>query len=212
MENSVSAMPAGLTERFSSFGVVVVEYALSATDLIAMDALFPALPSVSAGARASDFTPEAHDWLASHGGLADLARRLGGEATSRRAFRLTRVQAFDKSPSANWFVPWHQDRAEYGQDRPIPHLEQTIALRIHLDACEENNGPLEVIPGSHTLGRLDSPAIGALLKRNSPLLCLAVRGDIIALRPLLVHRSQRARIPASRRVLHLEYAPFNLTQ
>jgi hypothetical protein len=31
------------------------------------------------------------------------------------------------------------------------------------------------------------------------------RGDIVAMCPLLIHRSQRARTPAARRVIHLEF-------
>jgi ectoine hydroxylase-related dioxygenase (phytanoyl-CoA dioxygenase family) len=87
-----------------------------------------------------------------------------------------------------------------------------IALRIHLDDCDEDNGPLEVIPGSHELGRLTAGDIAALTGQSQPLLCLAVRGDLVALRPLLVHRSQRARRPAARRVLHLEFVPSAVLQ
>jgi hypothetical protein len=193
-------LPADLVGRFTVAGIAIIEYALTKIDLAQMDALFPRLAPRTAGARASDFTPDAQAWLASHIGLSGLAARLSGGQT-----RLSRIQAFDKSPMTNWFVPWHQDRAEGGLDRSVCQLERTVALRIHLDDCNEDNGPLEVLPRSHTEGRLESVAIASLVETISPLLCLTVRGDIIAMRPLLVHRSQRARIPRSRRVLHLEY-------
>ena len=198
-------MTTDLPARFAALGIAVIEYAVTGADLARMDSAFPRLPQKTAGARASDFTPEAHNWLAGHQGLAELAASLG-----QTPMRMSRLLAFDKSASANWFVPWHQDRAEDGRDRSCVELEQTIALRIHLDDCDDNNGPLEVIPGSHTNGRLESGAIALLVNAQSPLLCLAARGDIVAMRPLLVHRSQRARLPAARRVLQIEYAPLTM--
>jgi ectoine hydroxylase-related dioxygenase (phytanoyl-CoA dioxygenase family) len=198
---AASPWPETLEVRFDVLGIAVVEYALTPPDLAAMDALFPRLGDRAAGARADMFSQDARAWLAAHAGLTELARRLSWGLN----VRLTRLQAFDKSPSANWFVPWHQDRAEDGQDRPVALLERTVALRIHLDDCGEDNGPLEVIPASHRQGRLDSAAIGLMAAKTPPVLCLAVRGDIVAMRPLIVHRSQRARIPRARRVLHLEY-------
>ena len=81
-----------------------------------------------------------------------------------------------------------------------------ITLRVHVDDCGADDGPLEAIEGSHRQGRLDKAAIADLATKGTQRLCLAVRGDILAVRPLCVHRSQRARKPSRRRVLHLEYA------
>jgi ectoine hydroxylase-related dioxygenase (phytanoyl-CoA dioxygenase family) len=195
------ASPDGPVARFADLGVVIVEHALTPDDLQAMDAMFPDLAPRTAGARSEAFAPTAQAWLAAHNGLIELASRL-----LRVPSRLSRIQVFDKSAGANWFVPWHQDRAEDGQERSVAQLERTVALRIHLDDCDENNGPLAVLPGSHNAGRLDADAIAALAATTAaPLLCLVARGDIVAMRPLLVHRSQRARAPATRRVIHLEY-------
>jgi ectoine hydroxylase-related dioxygenase (phytanoyl-CoA dioxygenase family) len=189
-----------LTQRFRDAGVAVVEYALLPEDLTRMDAGFPMLAVGGAGARTADFDRDFVNWLADHDGLLALAERL-----ALTPMRFARALALDKSPGANWFVPWHQDRAVDGVDRAVSMLERMIALRIHLDDCDEANGPLEVIAGSHTHGRLTAGDIAVLTGQCDPLLCLAVRGDIVALRPLLVHRSQRARVPAARRVLHLEF-------
>jgi ectoine hydroxylase-related dioxygenase (phytanoyl-CoA dioxygenase family) len=186
--------------RFAERGVVIFEYALTPDDLQALDAMFPDLAPRTAGARSEAFTPTAQAWLAAHDGLIELASRL-----LQVPSRLSRIQAFDKSAGANWFVPWHQDRAEDGQERSVAQLERTVALRIHLDDCDENNGPLEVLPGSHNAGRLDADAIAGLTAAGAPLLCLVARGDIVAMFPLLIHRSQRARTPAARRVIHLEF-------
>jgi Phytanoyl-CoA dioxygenase (PhyH) len=186
--------------RFADQGVAIFEYVLTAQDLKFMDAAFPDLAPRTAGARSASFKPEAQAWLTAHDGLRELASRL-----LQAPGRLSRLQAFDKSSGANWFVPWHQDRAEDGQERAVAQLERTVALRVHLDDCDENSGPLEVIPGSHLAGRLDADAIAVQAAVTTPLLCLTVRGDILAMRPLLIHRSQRARAPTIRRVLHLEF-------
>jgi ectoine hydroxylase-related dioxygenase (phytanoyl-CoA dioxygenase family) len=199
--NAAAAARSNYAAQFAHAGVAVVEYALTSADLVAMDAMFPKLGARTAGARADAFTPEARGFFAAHAGLLELAGRLLDAPAE-----LTRLQAFDKSPAANWFVPWHQDRAEDGRERDVGVLERTIALRVHLDDCDESNGPLEVVPGSHVHGRLEAGAVATLVAAIPSRLCLAVRGDIVAMRPLLLHRSQRARVPAARRVVHMEFA------
>lgn len=189
-----------LAEHFARRGVAIIEYALSEGDLCSMDEVFPVLAPRAAGARAAQFSPRARDWLAAHPGLLEIAARLAGGRV-----QMTRLQAFDKSALANWFVLWHQDRAEDGSERAIGYLESTVALRIHLDACGDDNGPLEVIAGTHDKGRLDAGAIANTIARATPALCLTERGDVVAMRPLLLHRLQRARKPAARRVIHIEY-------
>jgi hypothetical protein len=191
-------------DGFDKRGVAIYEHVLSAAEIAAIDAAFPQLSPGAAGARADAFSPEARQMLEESRTLGALAGRL-----LRGTARLSRLQAFDKYPQANWFVPWHQDRAENGVDRPIDVLARTVALRIHLDDCDENNGPLEVLPGTHLRARLSGDDIAELAGRTAPLLCLAQRGDIVAMRPLIVHRSQRARKPAARRVVHLEYTVWD---
>jgi ectoine hydroxylase-related dioxygenase (phytanoyl-CoA dioxygenase family) len=189
-----------LAAHFAQRGIAIIEHALSGSDLTRMDELFPTMAPRSTGARAAQFPARARAWLSAHPGLLEIARRLAGGPA-----HMTRLQAFDKSPQANWFVPWHQDRAEDGAERAIAFLENTVALRVHLDACGEDNGPLEVVPGSHTHGRLAEPSIAGIAKEAAPALCLTERGDVLAMRPLLLHRSQRAKVPAARRVIHMEY-------
>jgi ectoine hydroxylase-related dioxygenase (phytanoyl-CoA dioxygenase family) len=203
---SDDALPINFAGQFAGQGIAIFEHVLTSADLTAMDAAFPELAPRAAGARSHAFSLAAQAWLAAHDSLIELASRL-----LQTPGRLSRIQAFDKSAGANWFVPWHQDRAEGGEERAVSQLERTVALRIHLDDCDENNGPLEVIPGSHTAGRLDAGAIAARTLSAAPLLCLALRGDIVALRPLLIHRSQRARVPAARRVIHLEFAATSIS-
>ena len=188
--------------RFAEAGIAIIEHALDADDLDRLEQAFPVIEPGSGGARMAAFAPEHLALLARHTVLQTVAERLG-----KAPMRLVRALALDKTADVNWFVPWHQDRADELGERPHETLARTVALRVHLDECGEDNGPLEVLPGTHDLGRIDRAEAARLATSIGPLLCLAARGDIVAMRPLLLHRSQRARIVAHRRVLHLEWAP-----
>jgi ectoine hydroxylase-related dioxygenase (phytanoyl-CoA dioxygenase family) len=133
---------------------------------------------------------------------------------------------FDKSAEANWLVVWHQDTALPLRERrdapgwgpwstkegvtyahaPASALSRVVALRIHLDDSTEMNGPLRVLPGSHTLGVLSDPEIQNLAGEVPAHACVAPSGSIVMMRPLLVHASSKVASPAARRVIHIEYA------
>ena len=133
---------------------------------------------------------------------------------------------FDKSSEANWLVVWHQDTALPLVERrdvagwgpwstkggityahaPASALSQVVALRVHLDASAEHNGPLRVLPGTHKLGVLTDQQIHSAAERIEPVTCMVERGGILVMRPLLVHASSKASSGAPRRVLHFEYS------
>ena len=134
---------------------------------------------------------------------------------------------FDKTEEANWHVQWHQDRlisvkerlsvAGYGPwstkqgtlhvEPPAEVLAQMLAIRIHLDDCGPENGPMRVIPGSHRSRKLRDGDLADLVGRG-PVVELSVpQGGLLLMRPLLVHSSSAARAAAHRRVLHIEFAP-----
>lgn len=137
-----------------------------------------------------------------------------------------RALFFDKVPESNWKVPWHQDTtiavrernnvsgfSGWSEKEGIPHvhppadvLAGMIALRLHLDDCGPGNGPLRVIPGTHTAGILTANQIETIRSQQSEIFCCAYAGDILAMRPLLLHASSPAKSPAHRRVIHIEYA------
>jgi ectoine hydroxylase-related dioxygenase (phytanoyl-CoA dioxygenase family) len=81
-----------------------------------------------------------------------------------------------------------------------------LTLRLHLDASDEANAPLRVIPGSHAAGRLSAEAITRLREKSEVTSCLVPRGGALLMRPLLLHASSAARVPQHRRVVHLEFA------
>jgi ectoine hydroxylase-related dioxygenase (phytanoyl-CoA dioxygenase family) len=93
---------------------------------------------------------------------------------------------------------------------PREILEQMLALRLHIDDCGPDNGPLRVLPGSHRHGRLAPDAILALRKSTPEKICTASAGDLLAMKPLLLHASSIATAPSHRRVIHIEFANSEL--
>jgi len=153
--------------------------------------------------------------------LLNMAREvLGSEALPFRA------TLFDKPPGSNWLVVWHRDTALPLRERqdtpgwgpwsvkdgivyahaPASVLRRVVALRIHLDNCGAQNGPLRVLPGTHTRGVLSDDAIHELAAQIGPVDCMAPRGGVLVMRPLLIHASSKSQVEALRRVLHIEYA------
>jgi ectoine hydroxylase-related dioxygenase (phytanoyl-CoA dioxygenase family) len=145
---------------------------------------------------------------------------LGGSAMAVRGI------LFDKTPEANWKVAWHQDRSIAVQERvdvpgfeawsikagvqhvqpPVFVLENMLTVRLHLDDCGIENGPLQVLPGSHRNGKLNARQISELQERAPAVMCCVLRGGALLMRPLLLHASSPAIKPAHRRVIHLEFA------
>ncbi len=159
--------------------------------------------------------------LASDARLIGFARNiLGKNATPFRA------TLFEKSFHSNWLVVWHQDTALPLRKRqdvqgwgawsvkegvicahaPTHALEQVLAIRVHLDDSDAQNGSLRVLPQTHTLGVLSDDAIHDLATRIPAVDCHVPIGGILLMRPLLVHSSSKAKCEtAQRRVLHIEY-------
>jgi ectoine hydroxylase-related dioxygenase (phytanoyl-CoA dioxygenase family) len=151
--------------------------------------------------------------------------RLAREILGRKAFPY-HATLFDKSPDANWLVAWHQDTALPLRERrdtlgwgpwslkrgvvyahaPASALSKILTLRVHLDDSTAQNGPLRVLPGSHTQGVLTDDEIRQLASRISSVECVVTQGGILAMRPLLIHASSKSRSEKKRRVLHIEYA------
>jgi ectoine hydroxylase-related dioxygenase (phytanoyl-CoA dioxygenase family) len=76
---------------------------------------------------------------------------------------------------------------------------------VHLDASISDNGPLRVIPGSHAAGVLTDDEVSDYVRTRDGIECVVPRGGVLAMRPLLIHASSKARVEDPRRVLHIEY-------
>jgi ectoine hydroxylase-related dioxygenase (phytanoyl-CoA dioxygenase family) len=128
---------------------------------------------------------------------------------------------FDKPPLSNWLVPMHQDLTisiSHKHDAPGFHgwtqkegllsvqapaavLEQIYTIRIHLDDCDESNGALQVIPGSHKNGVIRPEKKDLSAKRT---ICPVRKGGVMIMKPLLLHASAKSTSEKQRRLIHIE--------
>ena len=140
--------------------------------------------------------------------------------------RPVRAILFDKTPAANWSLPWHQDRVIAVRQRvevegfgpwtrkhgalhvapPFEVLARMITLRVHLADVPGANAPLLIAPGSHRLGRIAETDVPTVVERCGVATCLAHAGDIWLYSTPILHASERASHPAHRRVLQVDYA------
>jgi len=221
-----------VASRIDGEGFVVVSEAIGAVEMDAIGAAIgPLTERVSAtgqgGARRLfEEVPEVRT-LAHHPAVRGAAVAALGPACFP-----VRALLFDKTPAANWKVAWHQDltiavRARrdvvgYGPwsskagvphvQPPISVLERMVAVRVHLDDCGADNGPLRALPGSHRAGRLRAAEIEAWRRRVAEVSCVVPRGGLLVMRPLLLHASSPAKCPGHRRVIHIEYAATELAR
>ncbi|MGB2669187.1 MAG: phytanoyl-CoA dioxygenase family protein [Candidatus Acidiferrum sp.] len=211
-----------LHERIASDGFAIIPNVLSESEIADLLAMLQRsdLPRSRAGMRHAMRNASVAE-LARDARLMELAQEVLGN--SAVPFRAT---LFDKSPTSNWLVVWHQDTALPLRERhevagwgpwsikdgvnyahaPASALEQVLALRLHLDDSVAENGPLRVLPETHTLGVLSDDALHELSIQIAAIDCTVLRGGILAMRPLVVHASSKSQSDAPRRVLHIEYA------
>ncbi|PUA30241.1 MAG: hypothetical protein B0W54_06940 [Cellvibrio sp. 79] len=144
--------------------------------------------------------------------------------------QLMRCILFNKTAEQNWLVSWHQDKTlcmprkfehpdwgpwsiKDGLDHtqpPLHILNKMVTLRFHLDDNHRENGCLKVLPESHRQGILSTLQIQSLSETIAPTYCLAPKGSVLAMKPLLVHASSKATKPDRRRVVHMEFVPTQL--
>jgi ectoine hydroxylase-related dioxygenase (phytanoyl-CoA dioxygenase family) len=203
--------------KLSQDGFAIVEKAIA---LARVDELTSALMALNPGYGRRNLLRECPE-------VAQLARELQPFLLSvlgPGAFAV-RGLFFDKLQGANWDVGWHQDLSIAVVERrevpgfsgwsikkdvlhvqpPAAILDRMLTARIHLDDCGPDNGPLQVLPGSHRAGRLSETDIDRW-KTSAGVTCCLGRGGLLLLRPLLLHASAPAQRPSHRRVIHLEYA------
>ncbi len=136
-----------------------------------------------------------------------------------------RAVLLDNDPDAAWYLNWHQDLHIGVKKRiespgfaawsvkngilhvqpPVEYLSRMLTVRIHLDDCQAKDGALEVIPSSHYTGVLSKKRIDDMDAKGSFQICAARSGDVLLMRPLLVHRSSAALDEGHRRIIHIEY-------
>jgi ectoine hydroxylase-related dioxygenase (phytanoyl-CoA dioxygenase family) len=137
------------------------------------------------------------------------------------------VKAFvlDKTVQNNWEIPWHQDLKiavqkkltisgynNWSKEAGIIHVEppveimsQFLTLRIHFDSCYEENGAINIIPGSHKRGRINEDEILIVVNRGPKQLCKVDKYGVMFMRPLILHNSPLSFSLMPRRILQIEY-------
>ena len=199
-------------ERLDRDGCLRIRKAVAAAVLAR---LADGLGAVKAGARVSTRDPVLEDALAVLSSIVDPV--VPGA-------RAVRALWFDKTPEANWLVPWHQDRTIAVQERrdasgfgpwsvkqgtlhvepPFALLAAMLTVRLHIDDCPVGNAPLEVAIGSHGK-RVAAGAAADIAEQYPRQLCLAEAGDLWIYRTPILHRSARAATPGRRRVLQVDF-------
>jgi hypothetical protein len=131
---------------------------------------------------------------------------------------------FDKPQQSNWFVAYHQDlmiavnqktelpgfgpwTIKPGQVSvlpPVAILAGNFTLRIHLDATDEHNGALKVVPGSHLKNIYRPETINWTVEKEE--ICAVEKGGVMMMKPLLLHASGRSTNNHKRRVIHIEFS------
>lgn len=166
--------------------------------------------------------------------VADLAasskvRNIAQTVLGERCFAVRGI-LFDKTPDTNWKVSWHQDLTIAVKERsdvegfgpwseksgvvsvqpPVKVLEAMITVRINLDECGPENGPVRVIPGSHLHGRLSPEQIEEWRRRVAEVETVGPKGAALVMRPLLLHASSPAVRTEHRRIIHMDFAKDSL--
>jgi ectoine hydroxylase-related dioxygenase (phytanoyl-CoA dioxygenase family) len=215
-------------------GYAIVENVIDDSHVAALIDHFQSAATASASIKRNGSTFAMRNLLAEHLIVRQLADSsavrslvdpvLGVDAIAVRGI------LFDKTPGANWKVPWHQDlsiavmervdTAGYGPwsvKAGVPHvqppvgvLEEMLTVRLHLDDCGLENGPLLVLPGSHRFGVMSGERVNEFREREKSVACVVHRGEAVLMRPLLLHASHAATIPGHRRVVHIEFAAAGL--
>ncbi|MCC6538209.1 MAG: phytanoyl-CoA dioxygenase family protein [Bryobacterales bacterium] len=205
-----------------SAGYAITPDCLKQDECDALLAALAPLPRTRAGVRHLLSASPAAAALAADARLRQLAASWLG-TPDPIPFRAT---LFEKSSKANWLIHWHQDTAlplatrvdasgwgpwsekngVHYAHAPAWALERVIALRVHLDACTADNGPLRVLPGSHRGGVLTDAQVAEHAAQLAPIACHCPRGGVVAMRPLLIHASSKCVTNSPRRVVHIEYA------
>jgi hypothetical protein len=208
---------------FAENGYDLVPAILSAQECAATAAHIPQTARGAGGSRS----------LLSEPWCAALAARLRAHPSlSPYIGERTAVQCnyFEKSADRNWLVPIHQDLsipvaarvADAGLSGwsekegvlfvrpPVQVLDELLAVRIHLDTCTLEDGPLRVVAGSHTRGLISDTEAAAYRAAGKETCCVADRGDALVMRPLLLHASSKGSGQGRRRVLHFVFGPREL--
>lgn len=213
------------TQQFERDGFLLIPDVLESDSVEALMAKLPALASDTRGGSRN---------LLSWAWCAHLARQLAQHPILRAVIPHTHAAVqctlFEKSADRNWLVSVHQDQSipvaepvehaalrgwsrkdgEWFVQPPSDVLEQVVAVRLHLDDCLSNDGPVRVVPGTHQQGLIDAEKAVELKNALGERECTIHQGGVLLMRPLALHASSKSQGTSRRRVLHFIYGPVTL--
>jgi hypothetical protein len=207
-------------ETFACSGALRFPSAIDAADLQGTENAITCLPPNQAGVRIHGIS-NLEPFLHHTGPIGAIAARVLGSTC-----RPVRVILFDKTPTTNWRLGWHQDRTIAVLTRidvdgfgpwtckkglthvapPFSVLAGMVTLRVHLDPVSATNAPLLIAPGSHRYGRIPERDVPRVVRECGTLACLAQVGDIWLYATPILHASEAAVDPGHRRVLQVDFA------
>lgn len=205
-------------------GAELAALALDGVTVAALQEVLEDQPRDIAGVRLFGLDGLA-SYLEAAGPVGSLAAQRLGPTT-----RPVRAILFDKTPSANWSLAWHQDRVVAVRERidvdgfgpwtrkhgalhvapPFQVLARMLTLRVHLDAVPQTNAPLLIAPGSHRLGKVPEAYVPTVVSKCGVATCLAEVGDVWIYATPILHASERASAATHRRVLQVDFAAEDL--
>lgn len=141
---------------------------------------------------------------------------------------ITKAIFFSKPSDYNWFVSYHQDLSVnlnrqvtsknyskwikrngwYSAIPPEEVLKRTTTFRIHLDECNEASGALKVLVGTHKKGVQRIKSLDR--SKIEETVCSVKQGDLMIMKPLLFHASDKTTVPNKRRIIHIELCSKHL--
>ncbi|WP_370281026.1 phytanoyl-CoA dioxygenase family protein [Pontibacterium sp.] len=132
------------------------------------------------------------------------------ESTPAKAWHQERnVVLNQKVDIADW-GPWHEEDGVHYVQPPIEVLDNMVTLRLQLDAANEESGYLRIIPRSHNTGLMSEEEIAAYAESHESIDCFTEAGDVLAIRPHVLHKTCEGSSGSSRRVLQIEYCGYKL--
>jgi ectoine hydroxylase-related dioxygenase (phytanoyl-CoA dioxygenase family) len=198
--------------EFQETGAYRIRDLLSHSELLALRRL-NRMPPSRAGNRA----------LLSRPWCKALAARLISRLPHLNQLIAIQCTLFEKSAARNWLVAPHQDlsfpvtaNSVTGRDTTdgvriaradARVLAASVVIRVHLDKCNANDGPLRIVVGSHRNGILTQDEISESVLTKHVELQTANSGDAWMMSPLLIHASSKTTGNSRRRVLHFLFVP-----
>lgn len=107
------------------------------------------------------------------------------------------------------YSKWTLKNGAHHVEPPTDVLDKMLTLRIAMDAANHENAALKVLAGSHRHGKLKGTQLDIYMENATEAdmhICTMLAGDVLLIKPLLLHASEKAMKADQRRVLHLEFS------